>query len=132
MRHLRWKRKYVTGNTRIDRRNKVLAHLLHTVDQEMRTKEHCQDMEELYQTLVKVAEERFSKGEAYVDSEGSDEAIRDLVRTSLPLNARDTPACRDCGICDLFQEGIMDWLQQANVSVQPGGGPMLGNNKPSQ
>ena len=132
MRHLRWKRKYVTGNIRIDRRNKVLANLLHTVDQEMRTKEHCQDMEELYQTLVKVAEERFSKGEAYIVSKGSDEAIRDLVRTSLPLNARDTPACRDCGICDLFKEGIMDWHQQANVSVQPVGDPMQGNNKPSQ
>ena len=112
MRHLRWKSKYVTGNSQIDQQNKMLAKLLNAVDQACQSKEHCQDMEELYQTMVDVAEERFSQGEAYVDGRGSDEAIRDLVHARLPLSARDTPACRDCGICDLFKEGIMDWLQQ--------------------
>jgi len=121
VRRVRWKSKYLTGDRRADERNKRLVAILHELDEELRSKEHCQDMEELYGALAEVTGKRLSGAEGAPSGVGSDDAVRDLIRASLPLAALQTPACRDCDICDLTDEKVTAWLQQGKISRQPDG-----------
>jgi len=118
VRRVRWKSKYLTGDRRADERNKRLVAILGELDEALRGKEHCQDMEELYAALAEVTGKRLSSAVA-PSGAGSDDAVRDLIRSSLPLAALHTPACRDCDICDLTDERVTAWLEQAGVSRQP-------------
>ena len=112
MRRVRWKSKYATGDRRLDEHHKALVGVLLEIDAELRAKEHCQDMEDLYGELTDMAGERLLDGISFQQSHGSDKAIRGLITDSLPLAALDTPACRDCSICDLTGERIREWLEK--------------------
>jgi len=119
VRRVRWKSKYLTGDRRADERNKRLVAILNELDEALRGQEHCQDMEELYGVLAEMTAKRLSNAEVTPSGAGSDDAVRDLIRSSLPLEARQTPACRDCDICDLTDEKVTAWLEPGRVSRQP-------------
>ena len=119
MRRVRWKSKYLTGDRRADERNKRLVTILRELEGALRAKEHCQDMEDLYGALVEVTGNRLSGAAAGTSGVGSDDAVRDLIRSSLPLEALHTPACRDCDLCELTEERVTAWLELAKVSRQP-------------
>ncbi len=124
MRRLRWKGKFTTGNRRLDEHHKALVSVLQEIDAALRATEHCQDMEDLYATLTDISAERLAKGESFEHGPGSDSAFQDLLDDSLPLAALDTPACRDCDICELTGERMSAWLGQGaeltHSSLVPG------------
>ena len=117
MRHLRWKRSHLTGSPGLDARNQGLVRLLGETAEAMRAKEHCQDMNDLYGHLTDVVERRLAGGPdvASGDAEtpGSDAHLRSLLDIRWPLPAKDTPACRDCGICDELKERLESWTAHA-------------------
>ena len=112
MRRLRWKSKFATGNRRLDDHNKALVGVLLEIDAALRAKEHCQDMEDLYATLTDVSGERLAQGASFARCRASDTAIRELLNDNLPLAALNTPACRDCDICELTGERLSEWLDR--------------------
>jgi len=116
MSRLRWKSSYLTGRADVDERNKAVVALLTDLGLALKSKEHCQDMNELYADLVGVVAERLSGGAeaaaAQTEVAGSDATIRHLVEKRLPLPARTTPACRECGLCDLLDEKVTEWLKR--------------------
>ena len=112
MRRLRWKSKYATGNRRVDEHHKALVDMLLGIDAELRAKEHCQDMEDLYGELTQMAVDRLAHGGSSDANSSSDGAFQAVLSTSLPLAALDTPACRDCSICNLTEERLGEWLIQ--------------------
>jgi hypothetical protein len=116
MSRLRWKSSYLTGEREVDEGNKALVGLLTDFDRVLKGKEHCQDMNELYADLTGVVEERLAAGArvaaAQAEVAGSDGALRQLLKTRLPLPARITPACRECGLCDLLDEKVTEWLKR--------------------
>lgn len=61
----------------------------------MAAREHCQDMNELYGELLDLADE-------VLRDLGADPVapIASRVAGRIPLPARTTNACRECGICD--------------------------------
>ncbi|MDD3517688.1 MAG: hypothetical protein PHQ14_05015 [Chromatiales bacterium] len=114
MRALRWKRQYLTGDAATDARNQALAGILLETAVRMRSKEHCQDMNEMHDDLVTLAERRFDGApEDDPTARASDVEIRDFLAERMPLPARGTAACRDCGICEWAEARIMDWLEDA-------------------
>ena len=121
MRRLRWKSKYATGNRRVDAHHKALVDVLLGIDAELRAKEHCQDMEDLYGELTQMAVDRLAHGGSSGAISSSDGAFRAVLNTSLPLAALDTPACRDCSICDLTEERLGEWLVQGAELGQSSG-----------
>lgn len=36
--------------------------------------------------------------------------LRDILLSKLPLAARGTPACDDCGLCSHFEKETREWL----------------------
>ncbi len=119
MRRVRWKSKYDTGDRRLDEHHKALVAALLHVDSLLRSKEHCQDMEDLYRELTDMAGERLRDRRSFRQGRGSDKAFQGLLTDGLPLAALDTPACRDCGICDLTGERIRAWLDEGAALAQP-------------
>jgi hypothetical protein len=111
MRRLRWKKRYLTGDERVDARNRLLVDVLSETDAELRSTEHCQDMDDLYVDLVNIAERRLTTaGESENPGPGSDPRLHELLETSLPLEALDTPACRDCDACEHLGDRLTRWL----------------------
>lgn len=112
MRKLRWKRNYLTGIAWIDEGNEALACILTDIAGKLGEKEHCQDMEDLYGVLVQRVQEWLAR-KALIGTERSfDAELEDLLARRFPLPALDTAACRDCGICDLTQAWLRQWLLQ--------------------
>ena len=124
MRRVRWKSKFATGNRPLDEHHKALVSILQEIDAALRAREHCQDMVDLYAMLTDLSAERLAKGESFEHGPGSDTAFQGLLDDSLPLDALNTPACRDCDICELTEERIRVWLGQgtelAHSSRAPG------------
>lgn len=110
MRPLRWKRNYLTGIAWVDEGNEALVRILADLAGKMREKEHCQDMEDLYAMLVDRVQERLARTGSVGEQRSFDKELKSILETQLPLPARDTAACRDCGICDLTQEWLSRWL----------------------
>lgn len=110
MRQLRWKRNYLTGIAWADEGNEALVSILRDIASKLREKEHCQDMEDLYGLLVARVQEGLARKVPSGTEPSFDKEIEDLLQTHLPLSARDTAACRDCGICDSTHEWLSQWL----------------------
>lgn len=113
MRRLRWKRNHLTGIAWIDDGNQTLVRILMDIDSELRAKEHCQDMEDFYAMLVDSVQKRLVQKGSADEARGFDNELENLLATHLPLPARDTAACRDCGICESTQEWLSQWLDQS-------------------
>lgn len=115
MRPLRWKTKYLTGISEIDQHNRALTDILNELAKESSHLEHCQDMNELYSNLVERVETRLSQktlsaADIPVAMTLHDAEIRQLLLTNLPLPAKDTSACRHCGLCDRLEQQVVEWL----------------------
>ena len=117
MRTLRWNKRYLTGDSRLDGRNQALVTLLADLRAELGRIEHCQDMNELADQLVGLTKQRLAKlsKNPGVDAE-SDEAITTLLETDFPLAALSTPACRECGLCDLLEARVAKWLADGRTT----------------
>jgi hypothetical protein len=113
MRSIRWKKRYLTGNSKLDERNRALIALLTDLRDELGRVEHCQEMNELATRLVELAQQRLSNlsqdPEVVAESEA---AIRNLLKNEFPLAALSTPACRECGLCDLMADKVGNWLSE--------------------
>ncbi|MEN8179245.1 MAG: hypothetical protein ABFS39_11620 [Pseudomonadota bacterium] len=121
MRHLRWKRNYISGFSSLDRPKQALYENLQALQTEMEHKEHCQDMEDLMGDLNAQARSLFEvRAGSRQQIEGAvskhTAAIAQTLDQQLPLAALETPACHDCGICEHTGESIREWLVQ---SVSP-------------
>ncbi len=111
MRRIRWKSSWATGDREKDRRTRALVDLVSMLGGELGRREHCQDMTELCDRLGEAVWSYLEGVAAGSDSSG--EEIRRLLAERLPLAARSTPACRDCGLCDLLEDRVGSWLGDA-------------------
>lgn len=115
MRAIRWKKRYITGDEILDERNRALVALVAGLREELSSVEHCQDMNELADRLSDLAGERLS---ALANDSSrvheSETAIRSLLKNDFPLAALSTPACRECGLCDLLSERVERWLSDGD------------------
>ncbi len=118
MRRLRWKRNYLTGIAWVDEGNEALVRVLTDIASDLRAKEHCQDMEDLFEMLVDRAQERLVQKGSTGEERRFGNELENLLATHLPLAARDTAACRDCGICDSTQEWLVQWLDQTEKAFR--------------
>jgi hypothetical protein len=120
MRHLRWKRNFLSGFAVLDHPKQALFEDLQTLQTEMQHKEHCQDMADLMDELSAEARRLFeAKAGSCRQAEGLMHnhalAITRSLDNHLPLAALDTPACRDCAICDHTGEMLREWVEQSNT-----------------
>ena len=102
MKAIRWKKRYLSGDSKLDECNKALVALLADLRDELSKKEHCQDINELTERLSDLTKQKLS--ESAKGPEGGaeyDAAIRNLLKNDFPLASLSTPACRECGLCDL-------------------------------
>jgi hypothetical protein len=115
MKLLRWKSKYLTGNAGIDKRTRALADTLNAVIAEGNKVEHCDDLNGFTSEIKSMTENmltRVSETSANADGElgAFENQLRDILVTKLPLDARGTPACDDCGMCSLYEKKAREWL----------------------
>jgi hypothetical protein len=104
-------RNLISGDPAIDARNQALVTIVTDMAAELQSTEHCQDMNEFYDDVVDRTEQRLEaakRGE--LDASESDAGMRAFLAERMPLPARDGPACRDCGLCELLEEQIGAWL----------------------
>ncbi|CAK0754374.1 hypothetical protein CCP3SC1_2340001 [Gammaproteobacteria bacterium] len=112
MKIIRWKGRYLTGETGVDQRNRALVDCLNGFINATKQREHCQDVENLLNDLAVKLEGILTKDPMVADLIAQ---IRDSLMESLPLPTRKTPACRKCDICDLAEQRI---AQHIHASVQ--------------
>lgn len=99
-----------TGDPVIDGRNQALVTIVADMATALQSTEHCQDMNEFHDDLVELTEQRLDAAkEGALDACASDAGIQAFVEERMPLPARDGPACRDCGLCELLEEQVGDW-----------------------
>ena len=115
MRHLRWKRKYLSGFSFFDLAKQVFYQELRQLDTKMEHREHCQDMEDLMDDLKQQAHNLFETKatndiQARIMLSEQSANIAQTLEQHLPLTALDTPACRDCALCEESKESVQDWL----------------------
>ncbi len=118
MRHLRWKRNFLSGVASLDRQKEALYEDLRELQTEMEHREHCQDMEDLMDDLNQQARDLFeakagSHKQAESVAHAHSKAIAQTLDQHLPLQALDTPACHDCAICKHTGELVGNWLEQS-------------------
>ena len=118
MRHLRWKRKYFSGFSTLDRPKEALYEDLQALRSEMEHKEHCQDMQDLMtdlnaqaQDLLQAQAGSYEQAEAVLREHTSE--IAQTLDQQLPLAALNSPACRDCAICEHTGDRVEEWLEQS-------------------
>jgi hypothetical protein len=100
-----------TGDPVIDGRNQSLVTIVTDMATEMQSTEHCQDMNEFYDDLVELTEQRLdATKQGALDASASDAGIQAFLEERMPLPARDGPACRDCGLCERLEEQVGAWL----------------------
>ncbi len=115
MRAIRWNNRYLTGDSRLDERNRVLVALLKDLRDELNRKEHCQEINELTARLADLTKQRLSRlPENSGSLAESDAAIQNLLKNGFPLAAQSTQACRECGLCDLVADRIAKWLSEGS------------------
>lgn len=113
MKAIRWKKRYNTGDSRLDERNKALVALLADLRDELSKKEHCQEIIELTERLSDLTIQRLSESAKGPESGTEyDTAIRNLLKNDFPLASLSTPACRDCGLCVFEEDKVGNWLSQ--------------------
>ena len=114
MRRLRWKTKYATGDPDADRRNQALVDLVNGLGAELARKEHCQDINEVFGRLADLTGERLEGLGTGSGAEAANKAeIRRLLTERFPLAARSSPACRECGLCELMEGKVCARLSEA-------------------
>jgi len=115
MKVVRWNKRYLTGDSKLDNSNIALVALLTDLRDELSRKEHCQEINELTDRLSDLTKQKFSKlpGDPGVGAE-IDAAIRNLLKSDFPLASLSTPACRKCGLCDLVADRIAEWLSEGS------------------
>nr|MBS0019243.1 hypothetical protein [Gammaproteobacteria bacterium] len=128
MRPLRWKRGYLTAIAWVDEGNEVVVRILADLAGKLREKEHCQDMEDFYGVLVHRVQEWLARKAPICSEQSFDGELERLLATHLPLPALDTAACRSCGICDLTQERLMQWLARRERGLCHHGSAELGES----
>jgi hypothetical protein len=118
MRRLRRSSRHpTTGDTVIDGRNHALVTIVNDMATELQSTEHCQDMNEFYDDLVELTEQRLDAAkQGSLDAQASDARIQAFLEERMPLPALDGPACRDCGLCGLLEEQVGAWLGTEVVS----------------
>ena len=115
MRAIRWNKRYLTGDSILDERNKALVALLTELRDELNRKEHCQDIIEFTSRLADLTKQRLSNlSENSGGLAESDAAIQNLLKSGFPLAAQSTQACRECGLCDLVADRIAKWLSEGS------------------
>lgn len=109
-----------TRDPAVDGRHRALVGILGDMATELQTTEHCQDMNDFYDDLVGITEERLGAAQqGHLVAAESDSRIRHFLEERMPLPARDGPACKDCGLCEVLEEQVSDWL--GNVAAQKQG-----------
>jgi len=101
-----------TGDPVVDGRHRALVGILGVMGIELQNTEHCQDMNDFHDDLVELTEQRLgsaAQGE-WVEIE-SNARFRGFLDERMPLPARDGPACKDCGLCELLEDQVSDWLE---------------------
>lgn len=110
-------RQPASGDPGVDRHHQGLSRILLEMADEMRATEHCQDMNEFYDDLVEVAEQRFDAAAAgTLDVHEADSQVREFLAQRMPLPARDGPACRDCGLCEKLEEQVSEWVSATEAA----------------
>ncbi|RMD71415.1 MAG: hypothetical protein D6819_01685 [Gammaproteobacteria bacterium] len=100
MRKLRWKSRYATGDPERDRAHREILERFNAFVDASHKVEHCQDMSDLLAELARRIDTALAKGEEVEDE------VRRVLEASLPLDAKDTPACTHCGLCDIIEERL--------------------------
>lgn len=115
MRLLRWKSKYQVGEPKIDSRVRSLVDTLNAVITEANNTEHCEDLNVFTGDISTAAEKmldsiRESPADADAETGKFENELRNILVSKLPLAARGTPACDDCGMCSLLEKRCRAWL----------------------
>ncbi len=108
MKRVRWKSKYSSGISKVDGHNKNLLNILNDLVIKANQLEHCQDLSDLHKRISELTEVMLQEKE--IDTVQFKE-IQDLLVMELPLDARNTPACHDCDLCDYLDEQVVQWLK---------------------
>jgi len=121
MRHLRWKRGYLTGFLGLDRAKQGLHETLQGLNQDLDRVEHCQDIVDLLTELNGQARGLFeiaagNEAEAGAVLRDHRREIAETLEARLPLPALGTPACRDCDLCERAERLLVDRLGDAAPS----------------
>lgn len=113
MKQIRYKKKYLTGDTKIDKHHIELTQILNNIVTDASKIEHCQDLNELHQCLSSSAETLFKT--AHTDSRlAHTKVIAEIVSTHLPLSAKNGTACCHCNLCDRIEQQMNEWLHTSN------------------
>jgi len=110
MRPIRWKSRYLQGNSEIDQRNKRLVGCFNQLLESASKKEHCKEMEEFLTATSLNLEENLQKNQAI--SEPLDSNFYIQIQQALPLKPYGSAACRKCGLCDIAQANVAEHLQE--------------------
>ncbi len=108
MRPLRWKGRYQTGDTEVDRRNRAFVDCLNSLINAAGQREHCQEMEDFIGRFSAQAEQLL---QSHPTDRDLSAAFGRRLRASLPLTTYGGTACRQCGLCDLAQQKIAEHLE---------------------
>jgi len=115
MRLLRWKSKYQVGEPKTDSRTRSFVDTLNAVITEANSVEHCEDLSVFTDGISTTTEEMLnsihqSPVEANGEIDKFENELRNILVSKLPLAARGTPACDDCGMCSLLEKQCSAWL----------------------
>ena len=114
MRVVRWNRRYLTGDSKLDNHNRALVALLTDLRDELSRKEHCQEINELTTRLSDLTKQKLTTSQKDASSgQEFEAAIRSLLKNDFPMASLSTPACRNCGLCDLVADRIAKWLSDS-------------------
>lgn len=110
MKILRWKGRYLTGNSEIDQQNREFIDCLNGFINATKQREHCQEIENLLEDSATKLENHLA-----LEPQSTAKILQiktDLIK-SLPMPTRNTPACRKCDICDLAEQRIAQHIKHS-------------------
>ncbi len=115
MRLLRWKSRYNTGHAETDQGNKKFVACINQLMKAADEQEHCQEMDSL---LSELGQEVIGKLSAdNVTAQGMRQVFYAQLIEQLPLDTYSSPACHQCGLCDLAQQQLARHLQASMLCL---------------
>lgn len=108
MRPLRWKTRFQTGDDSTDRQKRAFFDCFNSLINAAGHREHCQEMEDFLNRNLHQAEKALLDPGPQLHL--GQEFARQLL-DALPLSPYGSPACRQCGLCDLAQRKVALHLQ---------------------
>lgn len=132
MQRIRWKSRYASGDPDVDRQARALVEGLNDFITEMTRLEHCRDITELHTRLGAAVADTLSQAAGQDGTEvlaNLHKQVNEIIAEGLPLPAKGTPACTNCGLCNLIDERMTDWLKNSTprstiqVTHKPGSPP---------